>query len=124
MDYEKHLQQFENAVTRLHEALLQPKNEFIRDSAIQRFEFCVDLSWKTLKRFLKDESGIICTSPKNCFKEAYSASILDYDDYYLKLIDLRNLTSHTYHEPLAEKIFAELPKAEKAFQKLITILKQ
>lgn len=37
-------QQFEKALKRFEDALRQEKNEFIRDSAIQRFEFTLDLS--------------------------------------------------------------------------------
>lgn len=41
------------ALDSLELALAQPKNEFIRDAVIQRFEYSFELSWKTLKRFLK-----------------------------------------------------------------------
>lgn len=37
-------QQFEKTLKRFEDALQQEKNEFIRDSAIQRFEFTLDLS--------------------------------------------------------------------------------
>ena len=33
------------ALTRLDGALAQPVNEFVRDSAIQRFEFTFELDW-------------------------------------------------------------------------------
>jgi len=39
------LDEFERAIQRLDEALSQPKDEFIRDSVIQRFEFTFELSW-------------------------------------------------------------------------------
>ena len=31
---------FQKAVTRMEEACAQPENSFLRDSVIQRFEFC------------------------------------------------------------------------------------
>jgi hypothetical protein len=37
------------AVARLVETCEQPFNPFVRDSAIQRFEFCWELAWKALK---------------------------------------------------------------------------
>ena len=58
------IKQFENALTRLREVLAVSKNDIARDSAIQRFEFTLDLSWKMIKAFLEDRKGIICVSPK------------------------------------------------------------
>ena len=41
-------EQLAKALRRLESALAQEKTEFMRDSAIQRFEFTADLAWKTL----------------------------------------------------------------------------
>ncbi len=122
MKFIKNLEQFKKAVQRLDEVLQEEKSDFLRDSAIQRFEFCTDLSWKTLQSFLKEEKGIICNSPKDCFKEAYSSEVIEYDVFYLDLIDLRNLTSRTYHEELADEVYLKLPRALIYFKKLINIL--
>ena len=40
---------FQKAVSLLEEACAQPENSFLRDSIIQRFEFCWELAWKMLK---------------------------------------------------------------------------
>ena len=89
------------AVERLKAALERPKDEFIRDSAIQRFEFTFELAWKTLKTFLELQ-GLEARSPR----------------------ELRNLTNHTYDEALAERIYAELPKALERFQELLRRLEE
>lgn len=47
------LELVQEALTSLKIALVQPKDEFVRDAVVQRFEESFDLSWKTLKRFLK-----------------------------------------------------------------------
>ncbi|WP_448568477.1 nucleotidyltransferase substrate binding protein [Thermus sp.] len=49
-------------MARLASALAQPKDEFVRDSAIQRFEFTFELSWKTLKTYLELQ-GLRSTRP-------------------------------------------------------------
>ena len=51
MNFKESLEQLKKAVLKLEKVLELPENEFIRDSAIQRFEFCLDLSWKTLQKF-------------------------------------------------------------------------
>lgn len=111
--------QFEEALNRLKEALAQEPNEFMRDSAIQRFEFTFDLAWKTLKVYLDEIHGIQCASPKSCFREAYAQNIISYNEYWLDLTDMRNQTSHTYSQPLAEVVFLKLPQAVQAFEELL-----
>lgn len=117
--FETQRKQFEQALTRLKEVLALPKNDVVRDSAIQRFEFTLDLSWKTLKTFLEEKKGIVVASPKECFREAYRQGIIPYDTDYLDLVDLRNETVHTYREKTAEDVYEELPEAVKLFENLL-----
>lgn len=115
-------QQFQKATDRLAEVLQQPKNEFMRDAAIQRFEFCFDLSWKLVKTFLEEIKGVQCQAPKDCWRQAYTTGIIAYDDFWIKLTDARNQTSHTYNETTAEEVHALLPDALKHFQELLKTL--
>jgi len=102
-------QQFSNALERFIEVLGQPKNSFMRDSAIQRFEFCVDLVWKSLQQMLQSEHGLRPNSPKETIRMAYENKLISEPESWLSMIDDRNLTSHTYDENLAEEIYARLP---------------
>lgn len=117
------LQQFNDALIRFEEVLQQPKTVFIRDSAIKRFEIVFDLAWKTVKAFLETR-GTKCVSPKTCFREAYHQGLIEYDEIWMKMVDERNYTAHVYKESLAEKIYAELPKALEAFKQLNEALKK
>jgi nucleotidyltransferase substrate binding protein (TIGR01987 family) len=121
--HEAILKQFKTAVIRLEEVLSIPKTEIIRDSAIKRFEFTLDLSWKLLKEYLESQKGIIVTSPKECFKEAFRQGIIDYDDMWLKMVEARNETAHTYNETTAEKVFNILADSLKLFKDLLIRIK-
>jgi nucleotidyltransferase substrate binding protein (TIGR01987 family) len=121
--FESLLDDFEKVLKKLDEVLKLEKTEINRDSAIQRFEIAVDLAWKTLKTYLEEYKGIICRSPKGCFREAFSQGIIDYDDYWIKIIDFRNQTSHLYSENLADKIYDELPKVLEYLKILYNALK-
>lgn len=110
--------QYQAAVQRLDEVLRQKKNDFIRDSAIQRFEFTFDLGWKLIKAYLEEKHGLKCASPKECFREAYRQKLIGYSDYWLALTDLRNETTHTYNADKAEEVFAKLPEALSHFQEI------
>jgi|CXWL01.1.fsa_nt_gi nucleotidyltransferase substrate binding protein (TIGR01987 family) len=116
------LDQLKKAVSRLDEALALPKTDITRDSAIQRFEFCLDLSWKTLQTYLKEQKGIIVNSPKDTFREAYQNGLIDYSDDWIKLVDLRNETTHTYDEQTAENVYRELSSAQKRFHEILAAL--
>ena len=93
---------FENAVQKLEQALQQPKNEFLRDSVIQRFEFCVELSWKTTRKIM----GTGTSAPKDVIREMAQNEYIEDVSLWLEAIDMRNLSSHTYKEDLAEKVYS------------------
>jgi nucleotidyltransferase substrate binding protein (TIGR01987 family) len=116
------IKQFKQALNRLDEVLKEPKNSIVRDFAIQRFEFSLDLAWKSAKAYLEDKKGITCSSPKDCFREAYRQGLIEYDDVWIKYVDMRNETVHTYKEEIADKIYAELPKALKDFMGLLKVI--
>ncbi|NTU63097.1 MAG: DUF86 domain-containing protein [Chloroflexi bacterium] len=105
------LQSCEAALTTLDEALRLPFSVIVRDAAIQRFEYSFESAWKLLKEYLETQEGIVCNSPKGCFREALHVGLLTRAETETCLImtDDRNLTSHTYLESLAERIYAQLP---------------
>ena len=86
------LDEFTKAVGRLDEAVRQPKNDFLRNSVIQRFEFSVELAWKTAKRRM----GVSTAAPKDVVREMAQSGYIDDVAIWLKAIDMRNLSSHTY----------------------------
>mgnify|MGYP004006928093 CR=1 FL=1 len=90
-----------NAVDRLLEALNEPKNDFLRDSVIQRFEFCVELSWKLGKKVM----GGATSAPKDVIREMAQSGYVENVQIWLEAIDMRNLASHTYNDVLAEKVY-------------------
>jgi nucleotidyltransferase substrate binding protein (TIGR01987 family) len=116
-------QQFRNAVARLIEVLQEKKTDIIRDSAIQRFEFTFDLSWKVLKEILEVEYGVTCASPKKCLRDAYKQGIITYDDLWMDMTDWRNAAVHTYNEELADSLYEKLPRALEKFKYLAEQIK-
>lgn len=98
---------FEQALGRLREVVGEPETAIIRDAAIKRFEFTFELAWKAIQRYLRDE-GMTCRSPKSCLREAFALGIIPDDSRWIRLIDDRNLTAHTYDEETAKTIFRNL----------------
>jgi len=95
------LTEFSKALGSLEKALNEPKSDIVRDATIQRFEFCVELAWKSAKRYM----GTATTAPKQVVREMAQNQLIDDVDFWLRAIDQRNLSSHTYKEQLAEQVY-------------------
>ncbi len=114
----------ENALLRLKEALNEPKNNaLIIDATIQRFEFVIELFWKTLKRLLNDQ-GIHATTPKEVLKKAYAAEWLKNETKWLQMLEDRNATSHVYDEEKAQEIYQHIHANFSELESTFTFLKQ
>ncbi len=98
------------AINTFREIVDKPYSIIVRDAAIQRFEYTFEALWKLIKEYLKDQDGVICYSPKSCFRDAFSAGILEEEEAvnFLEMTDDRNMTSHTYKEEVAQIIYSKL----------------
>lgn len=97
------------ALASLEAALARPKDEFIRDSVIQRFEYTYELSWKLLKRHLEyDEGSAIVDqlSRKELYRVAGEKGLLQDVGAWLTFHRARNETSHAYNESKADEVYA------------------
>jgi nucleotidyltransferase substrate binding protein (TIGR01987 family) len=115
----------EAALVRLEDALSRPFDEFIRDSAIQRFEFTFELFWKTLKSFCEDE-GLRVHSPREALRGGFQAGLLSEaeDEHVFRMLEDRNLTSHTYNVATAEEIFSRLAGHTASMRAALTALSE
>ena len=82
--------------------------EGIRESVIQRFEICYDVTWTTLRRYLVDELRLpeVPSSPKPVFRIAAQNRLLgDSAPRWQLYAKTRVETTHMYDE---EKVVAAL----------------
>lgn len=96
------------AVVRLREVLNVPENDVSRDAAIQRFEFCFELAWKSIQERAREE-GLDCQTPRSCLQLAFKTSWIEDEQGWLAMLQDRNRTSHTYDVDLAKAVFRRLP---------------
>jgi len=102
LDYS--LGRFVSALDRLREGAAEAQDELDRDGVIQRFAFCFELLWKTLKIFLEDK-GIEARSPKDSLKAAFGQGWIKDEDAFLDMLADRNRTSHIYSREESQKVF-------------------
>lgn len=110
--------EFEKALKALEAALKEPKTDISRDAAIQRFEYCVELAWKTSKKTM----GTATAAPRSIIREMAAQGLIQEPSPWFDFLDARNLSSHTYKEEVAEKVFeaarAFLPMAKALLKQL------
>lgn len=98
---------FEKSLKRFEEILQKEKTVIHRDAAIQRFEFTVELAWKCVQKFFREQE-IICRSPKECLKEAFRFGLIQDNPKWIEMLEDRNLTVHTYDEQTADEVYNRL----------------
>jgi len=88
---------YDRAFKRLSEAMHEEElNELERNGLVQRFEFSLELAWKTTKDFLEEKGFAFRPSPKDTFRQAQSAGYITNAQELIDGLDLRNELSHDY----------------------------
>ena len=113
----------ERALKRLEIALVQNSDhELVVDGTIQRFEFCIELFWKMLKRALQEE-GIETGTPREAIQKAFQVKWFDDEHLWLQMLHDRNQTSHIYDEEVAMEIYRRIPSYHSAMKMTFEMLK-
>ena len=59
--------------------------QIAKEGMIQRFEFCMELSWKTIKDYMEYHNFVFSTIvPSVVIKEAYAAKIISNGEIWLR----------------------------------------
>jgi len=119
------------AIDRLTEAVqqvnAQPDNDLLRDGCIQRFEFTFELAAKLLRRYLEATEPVAETvselSYSGLIRLADARGLLRGGlPVWQNFRTSRNISAHTYDQPLALRVFAVIPsfieEVEHLFQRL------
>ncbi|SNS62631.1 nucleotidyltransferase substrate binding protein, HI0074 family [Anaerovirgula multivorans] len=113
---EEKLSNYKKALDRLKEILrVSPDHSYIYDAAIQRFEFTYELAWKLMKTFLGYKGLTEVRTPRDTFKEAFQAGIIDNGEGWIQMLTDRNITSHTYNEEDALEIYTRIKEKHYGF---------
>lgn len=105
------------ALDQLEEMVNEPETakSYVRDATIHRFEFSVELFWKTLKKICLSEQYEV-TSPRNVLQQAYEMHLVENNSLWHKMLDDRNETSHFYKRKIALEIYSRIPAYYKLMQ--------
>jgi len=109
---ERWKERFENfckAMMQLENALHQKKFSVLeKDGVIQRFEFTMELAWKTIQDILNSRGYPDVKGPKPVIKQAFRDGIIMDGQGWINMLDDRNKSSHLYDETIALEIFDKI----------------
>ncbi len=110
------------AMETLKDILDEPFSVIVRDATIQRFEYTFEALWKFLKEYLKEREGVVCNSPKSCFREFFLLERITDEEAtvgFLEMTDDRNMTSHTYKEEVSKILYEKMRNHYTLMEKLM-----
>jgi nucleotidyltransferase substrate binding protein (TIGR01987 family) len=98
--WHQRFENFDRAVVLLREPIerdVTTLSALEKEGTVQRFEFALELAWKTMKDYLEHEGRLFQpVTPRSVIKEAFSAGVLADGQVWIDMVDHRNLLSHTY----------------------------
>jgi len=101
---------FSKAFAQLKEAVelseQRPLSKLEEQGLIQAFEYTHEMAWNTLKDFLEERGVKNMYGSKDATREAFKTGLIEDGETWMKMIESRNLTSHTYNEETAAEIVA------------------
>ncbi len=102
---------YRRAFSLLREAIEQeaPLTQLETEGVIQRFEYTMELAWKTLKDYLESENVMLDQiTPRTVIRHAFEAGIIEQGETLQKALDARNRMSHTYDFETFQRVVAAI----------------
>ncbi|MEP6926199.1 MAG: HI0074 family nucleotidyltransferase substrate-binding subunit [Ginsengibacter sp.] len=98
--------------------------DIIKNGQIQKFEYTIELLWKTLKKFFEIKREKVFLYPKDVIKACFAEEIIDENNYLILIdaIESRNSLSHVYKIEMFDLIYPQLDSYAKAIRYTITAI--
>ena len=98
--WKQRLSNFERALDLLQDAL-KPGHERLslleKEGTVQRFEYSLELAWKTAKDYLEATGSVIVpATPRQVIRDAVDARIIADGQVWIDMLDHRNLFTFSY----------------------------
>lgn len=101
-NYRKALSQLKDVVE------LENPNRFEEQGLVKAFEFTYELAWNTLKDFLEYQGFTDIIGSRDTIRTAFQESLLTDGHLWMRMIESRNKTSHTYNEETVRDIVQDV----------------
>lgn len=104
------VEDFEQSLALDFSSLKPELSDLLRNGQTQKFEFTVEISWKTLKEFIFQIHGFDLLSPKSVIKKFFELGYLNYEELerFLRALDIRNSFSHIYNREFFLELYNQI----------------
>lgn len=83
-------------------------NEFEEQGLIQCFEYNYDLAWNLMKDFLTFQGIVGISGSRDAIRQAFNKEIISHGEEWMKMVDDRIRTVHSYNEDTAQEIIERI----------------
>ena len=83
-------------------------NDMEKQGLIKAFEFTYELAWNTLKDYLEYQGIQGVVGSRDATRQAFKNELISDGEGWMKMLESRNKTSHTYNEEVAAEITADV----------------
>jgi len=83
-----------------------PNDEGQQMALVQAFEVVFETAWKTLKSRLEHEGFTDVATPRRALRQAFQLGWITAGETWLRALDYRNLSVHTYHQDVLDQLTA------------------
>jgi nucleotidyltransferase substrate binding protein (TIGR01987 family) len=110
--WQQRLANFERALALLREAMVNGPaalNQLEKEGAIQRFEYCFELAWKTTKDYMEANGFVFAVvMPRQVLKEAYAAKVIEDGQVWIAVFEQAVEAIHQRYLSALEQLYGFL----------------
>jgi nucleotidyltransferase substrate binding protein (TIGR01987 family) len=117
--FNNYIKAFQTLVAAVELARTRELSELEQQGLIQSFEFTHELAWNVLKDYLEEKGITGLVGSKDATRAAFKAGLIEQGEDWMKMIEDRNRTSHTYDPHVAQAVVENiLERFYPAFEKM------
>jgi len=108
--FDNYVRAFQTLVEAVELARSRELSKLEEQGLIQSFEFTHELAWNVLKDYLGSKGIVGLIGPKDATRAAYKNGLIEQGEDWMKMIEDRNKTTHTYDPSIAHAVSEDILK--------------
>jgi nucleotidyltransferase substrate binding protein (TIGR01987 family) len=108
--FDNFLRAYQTLVEAVALARTRELSKLEQQGLIQSFEFTHELAWNVLKDYLENKGITGLVGSKDATRAAFKNALIEQGDDWMKMIEARNKTTHTYNQDVAQAVADDILK--------------